>query len=511
MNAILEQLEKEYRLLLGGIGFGSKPTNFIGLDIGHRYFRAVRIKKTGDLFLVQDALVDKIEELVNLPDKMRIKDDEEVCINLNMEGVIIKRISMPVMPHEEIENALRWELKEQAEFDIDKAKIKFNTIGEKQAESGSKRMELMVFAYQEASVESKVRQLKEFGLNVKHVIPMDFALAKYLNSSKIIEGRERKVIVDIGGMKTIISMVENGKVYFRREVLVGGDAITEAMMGVTMSEKGRIELSREDAENMKMEGGIPQDIKIFSRIRPVLEKLTTQIRASLEYCENQFSCVVFKKIILAGNGSKLKGLAEYLHREAGVEVETILEENSGAIGLALSSGAGLNMLPEKFRREDKKALKRFSITMFVTMLGLILFLSYAFLFIQAINLKKEVRIQSQYRDNLKDIKLLRDKIMAYNLVIQAASSNGADCVKTMKELSNMIIPGAVFESLAINSAEPNVVIGGAVLKQNLLTEFMSNLESNPVFHNVKLSFSEQNPAYGIEAVKFEITSNIRKK
>ena len=59
MNVILEQLKKEYRSLLGGMGFGPRPTNFIGLDIGLRYFRAVRIKKTGDEFLVQDKLVAK--------------------------------------------------------------------------------------------------------------------------------------------------------------------------------------------------------------------------------------------------------------------------------------------------------------------------------------------------------------------------------------------------------------------------------------------------------------------
>ena len=48
---ILEKLKKEYKSLLSGMGIGQKPTNFIGLDMGSKYFRAVRIKKTGDKFI----------------------------------------------------------------------------------------------------------------------------------------------------------------------------------------------------------------------------------------------------------------------------------------------------------------------------------------------------------------------------------------------------------------------------------------------------------------------------
>src|SRR3989338_7744927 len=102
MNAILEQLKKEYRSLLGGMGFGPKPVNFIGLDIGFRYFRAVRIKKTGSEFSVQDNFTGKLDELAELLVKMNIKDEEDVSVNFNSEDMLIKRVSIPAMPHDEI-------------------------------------------------------------------------------------------------------------------------------------------------------------------------------------------------------------------------------------------------------------------------------------------------------------------------------------------------------------------------------------------------------------------------
>ena len=204
MSTILEQLKKEYRLLLAGMGIVQKPANFIGLDIGARYFRAVRINKTGEGFSILDTLVDKIEGLENFPGKIRVRAEEEACVSFNLEGVIVKRVSIPVMPQEEIENALRWELKDQVGFDIDKARIKFSILREREADDGAKKIELIALAYQEPDIRAKVEQLKEMGLNVRNVMPLDFALARYINDLKIAPRDENAAIVDIGSMKTII-------------------------------------------------------------------------------------------------------------------------------------------------------------------------------------------------------------------------------------------------------------------------------------------------------------------
>jgi type IV pilus assembly protein PilM len=512
MKAILEQLKKEYKSLLGGMGFGPRPTDFIGLDIGSRSFRAVRIKKTGDKFLVQDTLIDSIEKFGDFPGKMAVKDEEEVCINLNLEGVIIKRLSIPVMPQEEIESALKWELKEQAEFDIDKAKIRFNILGEKEIDSGAKNIELIVFAYNGPDLESRVKRLKEMGLNVKNIVPLDFALAGYLNNSKIIPESEKAAIVDIGSVKTIISIIEKGKVYFTREIAIGGDAITEAMTGVIVSEKGRMELSREDAENMKKEYGIPADIKMLAMIRPILEKLASQIKSSLEYYEQYFHEAGVKRIVLAGNGSKLKGLREYIVKETGAEVLAILPEDSGAVGLALSMGLDLNMLPEKFRSEDQKALKRFSVRIVTVTLVFMLLFSYALLCIEAVNLKKGFEIQKQNWNNLREIKALKDKIIMYSAAINTISLNGINAGNIMKRISNLIVSDMALNRFTVDNKEPNIIIGGVVLKQDSLTEFMSKLESDHLFRNVKLSFSEKNAGLSSsDAVTFEITANAAKE
>jgi len=170
------------------------------------------------------------------------------------------------------------------------------------------------------------------------------------------------------------------------------------------------------------------------------------------------------------------------------------------------------MLPEEYRAEDKKALKRFSVTVITFAMGVIVLFSYILLCMQAINLKKGVQIQKQYWNNLGEINLLKDKITAYSSVVTAVSMDGVRAGMIMKEISRMIFSDMVLDRITVDTREPNVKIGGVVSKQDSLTSFMSKLESNAMFHNIKLSFSEKNEAPGGQnSVKFEIICNLRKK
>jgi hypothetical protein len=142
-------------------------------------------------------------------------------------------------------------------------------------------------------------------------------------------------------------------------------------------------------------------------------------------------------------------------------------------------------------------------------LGFVLLFSYALLCIQAINLKRGVQIQRQHWDNLQEIKLLRDKIITYSSIINTVSMDGINAGRIMKEISNLILSNMALDRFTIDNKEPNIRIGGIVSGQDSLTEFMSKLESNALFNNVKLSFSEKDGGVGEDTVKFEITCNIR--
>ncbi len=508
MKPIIDQLKKETESILSDLGLNTKPKSTIGLDIGTGYFRAARVKEGVKEIPLKDTIVKELSYLKDLPSLLGIKPDERISVNFIEEALTIKRVSLPFMPAEEIKEALKWELKEQLHIDIDKTKIKFSILGEKKEEDGSKKIDLIAVVYDEKNVEKKVKDLKNLGLNVQNVIPSEFALASYLDHLNLVSSEDVLAIVNIGNIATTISIIENKKVSFSRYVAMGGDTITEAMTGMLVSDKGKIELSREEAEKIKREGGISEDVRILSMMRPVLERLVTQIKRSMEYCEHKFETKPVKKIILAGGGARLKGLKEYLSKEIEIEVSIVLPEVSEAVGLGLASDTDINMLPEHFKEERGKAIKKISLRMISIVFGLIFLFSYGLLTARSINLKKELQIYRTHLEAVQEIRMIKDEMIALGSAANAISSSSIASGDIMKELSNIVVSFMRLDNLAIKVTEPNVELSGIVLKQGQLSEFMSLLEASPMFEKVKLVVSEKNVDYSMGALDFEIVCNL---
>jgi len=509
MKAIKEQLKKESKALLSGLGIGTGSRSVIGLDLGLKDFRAVRVQKADKKASVKDILARPMDQLKHLNKELHIDEDENVSINFNSDNMAIRRASLPVMPKEEIEEALRWELKEQVQLDISHAKIKFDILGEKVADDGSKKIELIAIVYKEKEIEEKIRELKGLGLNVQGVFPSDFALAGYIDNQKIILSQEKVGLVDIGGVKTTIGVIENGKLCFARDVAVGGDTITEAMTGVLVSDKGKIELSMEEAEKIKHEQGVSSDISILSMMRPVLEKLANQTKRSLEYYEHRFQSDAVKKIILAGSGSKLKGLKEFISKETSLEVIHVLPETACATGLALISDSSLNLLPKKFKAEKKAALKKVSVRMVSIALGLVFLFSYLLLSVRAINLNNELGVYRSYWQSIKDVASIKDRTALFGYAISRVSHDELGAGKIMKELSNVVPSFVMLETLDIMTEEPSIELSGIIRQGDKLSEFMLALENSVMFEKVKLIFSEKNEDYSSGALDFEIACQVR--
>jgi len=512
MKSILGQLKKESKAIIAAIGLKAGQGKVIGLDIGHKTFRAIRSDDSARQFDIKNMLIKDIACLKDLNRDFQIQPDEKIVINFHGDNVAIRRASVPFMPHDEIAAALKWQLKDNVQFDIEKARIKFDILGEKESHAGVKKLDVIAIVYKEEDIEKKVDGLKKLGLNIQAVFLSEFALTEYARHSNIISSHDKAVIVDIGNARTNIAVIENKKLCFSRDIAIGGDDITEAMTGVLVSDKGRMELSREGAEKIKCEQGIPEDIKILSLMRPVLERLSSQIQKSLEYCESQFSCTIIRKIILAGNGSKLKGFKEYVLKETGIETLSILPEAACAAGLSLISDSSLNIIPEKFATEKKAVFKKISARMIFILAVSLCLVSYGLLSVKAVSLKNNVKAVKSQWNNIKDVKPVKERIVEITNAINKISQPGAYSGSIMKELGSVTPAYVILDTLVIGRDAPNIRISGIISKGDKLTEFMKGIEKSPLFENVKLKFSNQrqSEASSKDVLNFEIVFDVAK-
>ncbi|MBU1006985.1 MAG: pilus assembly protein PilM [Candidatus Omnitrophica bacterium] len=510
MKIVISRFKREVESILFDLGLKAMSGISIGLDIGSEYFRASRVKGSAKDIPLKDILIKEIAYLKDIPRLMKISPDDKIAVNFTGEQLIVKRLSLPFMPVEEIEEALRWELKEQTHSDTSRLKIKFSILGETNLKDGSRKIDLIAVAYKEKSLEVKVKELKDIGLNVQAVIPTEFSLPAYVNDSGLASSDDIAAIVDIGKSSSTITIVEKQKVFFSRSIAIGGETITDAMMGVFTSVEGRMDFSKEKAENIKREQGIPEDAKVMAMMRPILERFVTQIKRSVEYYETELNSGPVNKIILAGNGARLKGLKEYISGEIGLEVSDVLPEAAESIGLCLIKKPEINLLPEKFKEKKGSKIKNLSFRMALVTFILMILSSYGLLTAESVNLKKKIMVCASHLEALRDVKDIRDEMLVFSSALNKILSGSIKAGDAMKEMSNVVPASVMLKDLLIKTDEPNIEISGVILKGEELSDFMALLEASPVFAKVQLVYSEKSEKYPPRALVFKISCNLKR-
>ena len=133
----------------------AKGKPLVGLDIGSSAVKAVVLKGSGRSFqllhvgmeslppgvIVDGAIMDSavvVEAIRNLFQKQKIRSNM-VSLAVSGHAVIVKKITLPQMTREELEESIRWEAEQYIPFDIEDVNIDFHVI-EESAEMGTSEM-----------------------------------------------------------------------------------------------------------------------------------------------------------------------------------------------------------------------------------------------------------------------------------------------------------------------------------------------------------------------------------
>ncbi|MBW2232177.1 MAG: pilus assembly protein PilM, partial [Deltaproteobacteria bacterium] len=130
--------------------FGKKSV--VGLDIGSNSVKAVEIVLKGKdkgfelkslgiapmpaeaivqgAFLNSSAIVETIQEAIQ---SGRIKS-KEVAAAVAGHSVIVKKVSLPTMTREELEDQIQWEAEQYIPFDVNEVNLDFQILGTSEGE-----------------------------------------------------------------------------------------------------------------------------------------------------------------------------------------------------------------------------------------------------------------------------------------------------------------------------------------------------------------------------------------
>ncbi len=254
--------------------------------------------------------------------------------------------------------AVREHLPKILPFDAERAQVKFITRRQQQVETGLECL-VAIAACERSGLEQHLEALWHSGWAPSGVVPAGLALLNTANTLGAVR-EEPLVLVDIGSHQSTIVLVNEAEAVYARDIALGDDHLTDALMSQVSLPQGALTLSREQAHALKRNIGIPDSqsatvvgeppipVETYrAMLQPVLEQLVAEIRRTMTFGAYTAMAASPKGILIAGEGSRLPNFAHWLSGQLGVPVTRLhCEKFLGSEGASAAVVCGLALFEQ---------------------------------------------------------------------------------------------------------------------------------------------------------------------
>lgn len=317
--------------------FLSAKTPLLAVDIGSNSIKVGRLLGTPGKFelsnfgmmpldpesvvegVVQDEdhVVDALTRLVHAEDV----DTPYAVASVAGEAVMIKKIKVPMMSKQELEEFIPQEAEQYIPFDIDDVRIDFqilegvSTMEEHEFEEEEDKQEILLVAVQNEIIDSRSNVLTAAGLK-PCIIDLDvFAIVNAISISRNLQDMGSVALMDLGGAFTHLNILMDGVTSYTRDIPIGQDACTTQLMA-------KYEMEYRESESIKV-GAIPEDAnkeEIIDLIIESYEPILEELHKSFEFFSTTSNSQV-ERAFLCGGGAMIPGVDGLLSDRLGVPVE----------------------------------------------------------------------------------------------------------------------------------------------------------------------------------------------
>ncbi|MGI8919094.1 MAG: type IV pilus assembly protein PilM [Pyrinomonadaceae bacterium] len=310
--------------------FKQVKKNLVGLDIGSSSVKAVELQKKGNTVqlmslgyenLQPDTIVDgQIMELNNVSNVIANIFNEHtikthrVAAGVSGHSVIVKNIVLPQMSEEELQESFSWHAEEHIPFDIADVNLDYQVTG-----NSSDALHVLMAACKSDKI-ANVKQAIQLAGKQPVIIDVDaFALQNCYELNYQPKSGEVVALLNIGAATMNINILNGARSVFARDASVGGSQYTSLL-------QKELGLTFDQAESVKRGMSLPEGIEPRP-IQPIIETvsdiLALEVKKTMDFyrATAEEGGAAIQKILVAGGGSKLPGLAEYLAKRFEIPVE----------------------------------------------------------------------------------------------------------------------------------------------------------------------------------------------
>ncbi len=310
---------------------GKKNKSIVGLDIGSSALKAVELKPTRNGFelvhiahqnLQSDTIVDgHIIDLNHVSDcinriwtEQNIKTNQ-IATSLSGHAVIVKKITLPAMPEEELDEQIHWEAEQYIPFDINDVNLYHEIISYDQS---GQNMDVLLVACKRDKIAQFTQVISQAGKQPMIVDVDAFALQNAYEVNYHPTPSQTVALLDIGASVMTINIVRGVTSIFTRDISAGGNQYTDLL-------QKELDLTFEQAEAIKRGAdfdSISAAEQADPAIQAVSEMLGQEIHRTLDFFRSTaVESPVIDRMLIAGGSSKVAHLTDYLSEKFQMPVE----------------------------------------------------------------------------------------------------------------------------------------------------------------------------------------------
>jgi len=308
----------------------SKKKEVIGIDIGSSSVKLVQLKdlkgsyqllNAGIVPLPPEAIVDNalmdISSIVNavksLVTSLGVKVKDAAC-SISGNSVIIRKITLPVMPVEELEDQIAWEAEQYIPFDINDVNMDFQILSPDNIDPS--KMIVLLVASKRDIINDYVAVFNEAGMVLSVVDVDSFAVQNAFEMNHDAGTEDVLALINIGASVMNINVIKGGSSLFTRDVQMGGNLYTEEI-------QKQLGVSGFEAESMKILAAEANNYELLEVLTKVNETITQEIRRSLDFYNSTASDDRITKVFMSGGSSKGYKFIDSVSEKVGLPVEMI--------------------------------------------------------------------------------------------------------------------------------------------------------------------------------------------
>lgn len=348
----------------------------VGLDIGSNQIKAVQLERgrnswslvnAGIIQTPQDAVQDGVildiasvtEAVRHLFRETRMNPTTDTVAAVSGSHVLVRSIKVPEMNAATLKRSIRFEAAKHVDqgtagVSIENSAVEYEVLGR----GGTPpQLDVLLVVAPQPMVNGRLSVIEGAGLEPVAVDVEAFALLRAMDAARLMPPPGQAVVVmNMGATYTDLNIVVGSEVAVTRSIPIGGNALTSSVasvMNVPVEEAEQHKRQIDIAPGSKAESldygmaAVPDPARQVTL--PFVDELIRELRRSVLYFQSQAAeagvAVVVEQLVLAGGGTQLSGLPEYLQERLGMDVTLLnplaVQGGRAAAGQWQSHGAEL--------------------------------------------------------------------------------------------------------------------------------------------------------------------------